>query len=186
MQWAARIFATILLTVFQAGEHQDRCADIQPDEREELEHRAHMTRPHRVGSTSPLGPTPARRTQGPVISVLAHAMKGHAVCSPTREADTPVTGRLLVRLDAVGIAAEELRRQVRARLSADRLPSVDGISTSRRGTGRPCVVCRRAIESSQVEREVQGAGVFLYAHEECYKVWREESVARRTMSEHEM
>lgn len=76
------------------------------------------------------------------------------------------------------VAADELRQQVRARLLASRLPSVDGMSSSRRGTGRPCVVCRRAIESTQVERQVQSTGVFLYAHEDCYKVWREESVAR--------
>jgi hypothetical protein len=48
------------------------------------------------------------------------------------------------------------------------------------------MVCRRAIEASQVEREVQNANVSLYAHEDCYKVWREESLARRTMPGREM
>jgi hypothetical protein len=81
------------------------------------------------------------------------------------------------------IADVELRRQVRARLSANRLPLADGVSTSRRGTGIPCIVCLRAIESAHVEREVHSAKAFLYAHEECYKVWREESVLRRTMPE---
>lgn len=88
--------------------------------------------------------------------------------------------------DMAGVTEEELRRQVRARLSTNRLPAVDGMSTSRRGTGRPCMVCRRAIEPSQVEREVQNANVSLYAHEDCYKVWREESIVRRTMPEREM
>jgi hypothetical protein len=74
---------------------------------------------------------------------------------------------------------DELRRQIRARLLEGRLILADGISKSHRGTGRPCIVCRRAIEPTEVERDVAGAGVFLHAHEACYKVWREESVARR-------
>jgi len=78
-------------------------------------------------------------------------------------------------------ADDELRRQVRARLSANRLPFADGVSTSRRGTGIPCIVCRQAIESTHVEREVHSEKASLYAHEECYKVWREESVLRRSM-----
>jgi hypothetical protein len=44
------------------------------------------------------------------------------------------------------------------------------------GTGRPCIVCRRAVEPTEVEREVTGcSGVVLTAHEACYKPWREES-----------
>jgi hypothetical protein len=74
---------------------------------------------------------------------------------------------------------DELRRQIRARLSEARLPAVDGVSKSHRGTGRPCIVCRRAIEATEVERELDGVGVTLIAHEECYKLWREESVAAR-------
>jgi hypothetical protein len=73
----------------------------------------------------------------------------------------------------------ELRQQMRARLSEARLPPVNGVSRSSRGTGRPCIVCRRAIEPIEVERQVEGVGVFLYAHEACYKLWREESVAGR-------
>ena len=68
---------------------------------------------------------------------------------------------------------EELGRQVRARLSEGRLVPADGLSKSHRGTGRPCIVCRRAIDPPEVEREVESRGVFLHAHEACYKVWRE-------------
>src|SRR5882724_2204017 len=75
---------------------------------------------------------------------------------------------------------DELRQQIRARLSEARLPPVDGVSSSSRGTGRPCIVCRRAIEPTEVERQVSGHGVFLYAHEACYKFWREESGVFRT------
>jgi hypothetical protein len=75
---------------------------------------------------------------------------------------------------------DELRRQIRARLSEARLPAVDGVSKSHPGTGRPCVVCRRAIEPTEVEHQVSGHGVFLYAHEACYKFWREQSAVFRT------
>jgi len=74
---------------------------------------------------------------------------------------------------------DERRRQIRAWLSDGRLGSVDGVSKSHRGTGRPCIVCRRPIGPTEVEREVEGPGVFFHAHEACYKPWREESVARR-------
>lgn len=73
---------------------------------------------------------------------------------------------------------DELRRQVRARLAEGRLVHADGISKSHRGTGRPCLVCRLPIQATDVEREIEGRGVFLYAHEACYKLWREESAAR--------
>ena len=45
-----------------------------------------------------------------------------------------------------GIPDDELRRQIRARLSEARLPAVDGV------------------------------GIVLIAHEPCYTLWREESV----------
>jgi hypothetical protein len=83
----------------------------------------------------------------------------------------------------VSVSDDQLRRQIRVRLSENRLPSAEGISKSHRGTGRPCVVCRRVIDATQVEREIEGAGVFMYAHEACYKLWREESVARRGSAE---
>lgn len=70
---------------------------------------------------------------------------------------------------------DELRRQIRARLSEARLPAVDGVSSSSRGTGRPCIVCRQAIEPTEVERQLDGVGIVLIAHEACYMLWREES-----------
>ena len=56
------------------------------------------------------------------------------------------------------LSEEQLRQQIRVRLEQARLPVVDGISKSHRGTGRPRIVCRRAIEPTEVERQVQGAG----------------------------
>jgi hypothetical protein len=74
---------------------------------------------------------------------------------------------------------DDLRGQVRIRLSEGRLPAINGVSKSHRGTGRPCIVCRRAIEPLDIERELDGPGVVLIAHEACYVIWREESVAVR-------
>lgn len=81
-----------------------------------------------------------------------------------------------------GLSDDELREQVRARLAEGRLPAVERVSQSHRGTGRPCIVCRRAVEPIEVEREVTGcSGVVLTAHEACYEPWREESRAWRDL-----
>jgi hypothetical protein len=78
-----------------------------------------------------------------------------------------------------GIPDDELRRQIRVRLSEARLPAVDGASKSQPGTGRPCIVCRRAIDPTEVERQLDGVEIVLIAHEACYMLWREESVCLR-------
>lgn len=78
-----------------------------------------------------------------------------------------------------GHGGDDLRCQIRARLSEGRLPAINGVSRSHRGTGRLCIVCRRAIEPIEVERELGAAGVVLSAHEACYVIWRAESVAVR-------
>jgi hypothetical protein len=74
---------------------------------------------------------------------------------------------------------DELRRQLRARLSKRDLFPAMGISSVRRGTGRPCIVCAHTIDSPTLEREVEGPGVVGVAHPDCYKVWREESALFR-------
>ena len=51
---------------------------------------------------------------------------------------------------------DELRRQLRARLSRRDLFPAMGISSVRRGTGRPCIVCAHTIDSPTLEREVEG------------------------------
>lgn len=70
---------------------------------------------------------------------------------------------------------EQLRQQVRIRLAQGRLPSVRGAYNPHRGTGRPCLVCRREIGPAEVECQVDGPGVVLVAHDACYTIWREES-----------
>jgi len=70
---------------------------------------------------------------------------------------------------------DSLRRQVRARLSKRQLFAATGISSVRRGTSRPCIVCERPIDSPTLEREIEGPGVVAFAHPDCYKLWREES-----------
>jgi hypothetical protein len=87
-----------------------------------------------------------------------------------------IHGRAVLRLVATGLSDDAVREQVRARLATGRMAPVAGVSKSHRGTGRPCIVCRRAVEPTEVEREVTDrSGVVLTAHEACYKPWREES-----------
>ena len=75
---------------------------------------------------------------------------------------------------------DDLRRHIRARLSDRLLFSPTGISALRRGTGRPCSVCGRSIDSPTLEREVEGPpGVLGLAHPVCYKIWRGESALLR-------
>jgi hypothetical protein len=71
--------------------------------------------------------------------------------------------------------AEELRRYLRVRLADGRLFAARGMDTVRKGTGRPCSICERAISATTMEHQVLGPGVFGFAHEECYTIWREES-----------
>jgi hypothetical protein len=88
--------------------------------------------------------------------------------------------RAAVQWRASCASDDALRRQIETRLSEGGLPAVPhGVSRSHRGGGGPCIVCRRTIGPTDVEREVEGTGVFFHAHEACYKPWREESVARR-------
>jgi hypothetical protein len=75
------------------------------------------------------------------------------------------------------LSSDQLRQQLRVRLDQDRLPVAGGVYKTHRGTGRPCIVCRRAIETAEAQYEVTGAGVVLIAHETCYMLWREQSVS---------
>jgi len=77
----------------------------------------------------------------------------------------------------------DLRREIRARLSQGRLVLADGLSGSRRGTRRPCIVCRGAIEPTTSSGKWKAQWVFLHAHEACYRVWRDESLAQRASTE---
>lgn len=70
---------------------------------------------------------------------------------------------------------EELRQSVRERLKDGRLFRASGISVARRGRGQPCVICGQTIEQGNVEREVEEYGVVAVAHDDCYRIWREES-----------
>ena len=80
--------------------------------------------------------------------------------------------RAAVQWRGSGASDDALRRQIQARLSEGRLPSVpQGVSKSHRGTGGPCIVCHRTIGPTDVEREVKGPGVFFHAHEACYQPW---------------
>ena len=74
------------------------------------------------------------------------------------------------------LPVETLRLSVRERLADGRLFPAGSLSVARRGTGRPCDVCGRAITRDTVEREIDGPGDTRgLAHEDCYRIWREES-----------
>ncbi len=75
------------------------------------------------------------------------------------------------------LSVEQLRQQVHVRLSQGTLPIAYGVYKTHRGTGRPCIVCRRAVEATEAQYEVDGVGVVMIAHEPCYTLWREESLS---------
>ena len=75
------------------------------------------------------------------------------------------------------LSPEQLSQQIRVRLAQERLPGANGVYKTRRGTSPPCIICRRAIEATDVAFEVADAGAVLTAHEACYMLWREESVS---------
>jgi len=74
------------------------------------------------------------------------------------------------------LSEEQLRQQIRVRLVQGRLLPVGGAYKIHKGTGRPCIVCRREIAPTEIEHEADGPGVVLIAHEACYRLWQEESV----------
>jgi hypothetical protein len=75
------------------------------------------------------------------------------------------------------LSSDQLRQQIHVRLAQGRLPIAGGVYKTHRGTGRPCVVCRRAVGAAEPQCEVDGVGVVLIAHETCYMLWREESMS---------
>lgn len=74
------------------------------------------------------------------------------------------------------LSEQQLKQQIRVRLRQGRLPVANGAYATLRGTGRPCIVCRRAIESPGIECEVEAPGIVLHAHITCHHLWREVSL----------
>lgn len=70
---------------------------------------------------------------------------------------------------------DDLRRRLRARLTDGSLFGTVGVSIVRQATGRPCHLCGRKIDPPDMERQVDGPGIYALAHEPCYNLWREES-----------
>ena len=80
---------------------------------------------------------------------------------------------------------EPLHQRIRERLTDGRLFQATGASIVRHGTGRPCNLCGRAIKKESIEREVQGGTeTYALAHEDCFRIWREESRREQPPSAH--
>ena len=78
--------------------------------------------------------------------------------------------------------AEELRRYLRVRLADGRLFAARGMDTVRKGTGRPCNICERAISATTMEHQVLGPGIIGFAHEECYTIWARSPLTSKVQS----
>ena len=72
------------------------------------------------------------------------------------------------------LSDNDLRREVRARLSSGALFPTGGRVSARRSTGKPCVVCAKPISASEIEHEIAGPTT-VWAHWDCYSIWRQES-----------
>jgi hypothetical protein len=77
------------------------------------------------------------------------------------------------------LSEEQLKQQIRIRLTQGRLPAANGRYMSHRGIGRPCIVCRHEIESSEIECAVEATGTTCHAHVTCHHLWREVSLGVR-------
>jgi len=111
---------------------------------------------------------------GWLLFVLRATRHQHSRARPHR---SPLRGRSLRHIaGGSDLPTETARREIRERLADGRLFPAGSMSVARRGTGRACLVCGKAITRDTVEREVEGPGaVPALAHEDCYKIWREES-----------
>lgn len=72
-----------------------------------------------------------------------------------------------------------LRILARVGLADGRLFRVESHARAGTGSGLTCVVCSRAISSSEVEYELIAPSGTVFAHFACYLVWHQESEAAR-------
>ena len=70
-----------------------------------------------------------------------------------------------------------LRQSVRNRLVSGELFPVGGQALGRRATGKLCVICGTSIAEGEFEHEVVGPSRTVFAHWDCYSIWRQESGA---------
>ena len=72
---------------------------------------------------------------------------------------------------------ENLRRTIRTRLATGSLFPVDGKVFAGKGTGKLCAICRMPISQGDIEHEVVVGPTTVFAHWDCYSIWRQESHA---------
>jgi len=82
----------------------------------------------------------------------------------------------------VSIAA--LRQTIRTRLAAGSLFPIDGEVLAGKATGKRCPLCRRPILDGDIEREVMVGPTTVFAHWDCYSIWRQEADAVARTPQH--
>ena len=74
------------------------------------------------------------------------------------------------------ITNEGLRRAIRTRLATGSLFPAGRVSSSGKGTGKPCSICGMPISEGEIEQEVVGPTT-VSTHWDCYSIWQQESEA---------
>ena len=82
----------------------------------------------------------------------------------------------------VSIAA--LRQMIRTRLAAGSLFPIDGTVLAGKATGKLCTLCRMSISEGDIEQEVVVGPTTVFAHWDCYSIWRQEADAMARTPQH--
>jgi len=77
-----------------------------------------------------------------------------------------------------------LRQKIRTRLAAGSLFPIDGKVLAGKATGKLCTLCRMPISKGDIEQEVVVGPTTVFAHWDCYSIWRQEADARARTPQH--
>jgi hypothetical protein len=77
-----------------------------------------------------------------------------------------------------------LRQKIRTRLAAGSLFPIDGKVLAGKATGKLCTLCRMPISKGDIEQEVVVGPTTVFAHWDCYSIWRQEADAMARTPQH--